>query len=76
MRLVFSITSKQITMVLVNGMKGSTELSRPPFEITLCKFVSPSLNLDTVDQDDRAGTIFPALARKERFSNINSKAKI
>ena len=63
-------------MVLVNGMKGSMELSRQLLEITLCKFVSPSSNLDIVDQDDRAGTIFPALARKERFSSINFKAQI
>ena len=76
MRLLFSITSKQITMVLVNGMKGSMGLSRPPLEITQCKFVSPSSNLGIVDQDDQVGTIFPALARKERFSSMNYKAKM
>ena len=63
-------------MVHVNGMKVLTELRSPPFEITLCKFVSPSSNLDIVDQDDQVGTISPALARKERFSSIKFKAKI
>ena len=54
-------------MVLVNGMKGQAEMTPLPFEILLEKFANPLSNLDIVDQDDQVGTIFPALARKERF---------